>query len=99
MQAWNSPATNARASSDESLLIRHQYSFCFDACYGSELAFSDGGPEFRDAAEVVVRRPTTEQFLPQVFAKHVGSILHKLGVKNRAQAARRYMEANAGDGA
>jgi DNA-binding NarL/FixJ family response regulator len=30
---------------------------------------------------------------------HVGSILHKLGVRNRAQAARRYLEANGGSDA
>ena len=37
---------------------------------------------------------------PRTVETHVGSILHKLGVKNRAQAARRYLEANAGgDGA
>jgi two-component system response regulator DevR len=33
---------------------------------------------------------------PRTVETHVGSILHKLGVKNRAQAARRYLEANAG---
>jgi DNA-binding NarL/FixJ family response regulator len=33
---------------------------------------------------------------PRTVETHVGSILHKLGVKNRAQAARRYMDANAG---
>jgi len=37
---------------------------------------------------------------PRTVETHVGSILHKLGVKNRAQAARRYLEANSGsDGA
>ena len=34
---------------------------------------------------------------PRTVETHVGSILHKLGVKNRAQAARRYLEANGGD--
>lgn len=33
---------------------------------------------------------------PRTVETHVGSILHKLGVKNRAQAARRYLEANEG---
>lgn len=33
---------------------------------------------------------------PRTVETHVGSILHKLGVKNRAQAARRYLEANSG---
>jgi two-component system response regulator DevR len=33
---------------------------------------------------------------PRTVETHVGSILHKLGVKNRAQAARRYLEANGG---
>ena len=33
---------------------------------------------------------------PRTVETHVGSILHKLGVKNRAQAARRYLDANAG---
>jgi DNA-binding NarL/FixJ family response regulator len=37
---------------------------------------------------------------PRTVETHVGSILHKLGVKNRAQAARRYLEANgSGDAA
>jgi DNA-binding NarL/FixJ family response regulator len=31
---------------------------------------------------------------PRTVETHVGSILHKLGVKNRAQAARRYLESN-----
>jgi two-component system response regulator DevR len=35
---------------------------------------------------------------PRTVETHVGSILHKLGVKNRAQAARRYLEANEGGG-
>ena len=34
---------------------------------------------------------------PRTVETHVGSILHKLGVKNRAQAARRYLEANEGE--
>jgi DNA-binding NarL/FixJ family response regulator len=33
---------------------------------------------------------------PRTVETHVGSILHKLGVRNRAQAARRYLEANGG---
>jgi DNA-binding NarL/FixJ family response regulator len=33
---------------------------------------------------------------PRTVETHVGSILHKLGVKNRAEAARRYLEANGG---
>ncbi|HET7082798.1 MAG TPA: response regulator transcription factor [Candidatus Limnocylindria bacterium] len=33
---------------------------------------------------------------PRTVETHVGSILHKLGVKNRAQAARRYLESNGG---
>ena len=33
---------------------------------------------------------------PRTVETHVGSILHKLGVRNRAQAARRYLEANEG---
>ncbi|MBA3689712.1 MAG: response regulator transcription factor [Chloroflexi bacterium] len=33
---------------------------------------------------------------PRTVETHVGSILHKLGVKNRAQAASRYLEANSG---
>jgi len=37
---------------------------------------------------------------PRTVETHVGSILHKLGVKNRAQAARRYLESNgSGDAA
>lgn len=37
---------------------------------------------------------------PRTVETHVGSILHKLGVRNRAQAARRYLEANgSGDAA
>ncbi|MEX2136629.1 MAG: response regulator transcription factor [Chloroflexota bacterium] len=31
---------------------------------------------------------------PRTVETHVGSILHKLGVRNRAQAARRYLESN-----
>jgi DNA-binding NarL/FixJ family response regulator len=37
---------------------------------------------------------------PRTVETHVGSILHKLGVRNRAQAARRYLETNgSGDAA
>jgi DNA-binding NarL/FixJ family response regulator len=37
---------------------------------------------------------------PRTVETHVGSILHKLGVRNRAQAARRYLESNgSGDAA
>jgi two-component system, NarL family, response regulator DevR len=37
---------------------------------------------------------------PRTVETHVGSVLHKLGVKNRAQAARRYLESNgSGDAA
>jgi DNA-binding NarL/FixJ family response regulator len=77
---------------------------------GSAKAVGDPFPELSDREQQVLHQladgltdreiATRLGISPRTVETHVGSILHKLGVKNRAQATRRFLESNgSGDAA